>query len=52
MPFNCDHHPTGHIKGHRNLMSTLIKEEKYNLLSPSKPNIYYIKPGMMRKSKE
>lgn len=33
-------------------MSTLIKEEKHNLLSPSKPNTYYIKPGIVKKSKE
>ena len=52
MSFNCDHHLTWHREGHRILMSTLIKEEKYNLLSPSKPNIYYIKWWIVRKSKE
>lgn len=50
VPFHCDHHSIWHIKEHRILMSTSIKEERHNLLGPAKPNTYYIEPGIFRKS--
>lgn len=47
--FNCDYHPTWHIKEHRIVMSTSIKEDRHNQLGP---NTYYTEPGILRKNKE